>query len=327
MRFVASSLAGIATSNVVVTLNGVAVSNLDFVGAATTWNVSCPLAPSVVYTAVITVKDNNNQMATATVNFDTMNANSYTWEVEDYDYNGGQFYDNPQVNLYLGAAGIDGIDCFDTANGGGAMYRINTVATETCGDLVRSQYSGTGNTDYVVGFTATGEWLNYTRTYPSGKFNVYLRAARGASGTSPMGLQQVTSGWGTSSQTTASLGSFNIPDTGGWQSYRWVPLKDGSGNLVTVSLGGTNTLRLTDGGANLNFLALAPALVLNATTSGGSIHLSFGTQSGFNYTVRYTDNLAGGVWNDLSTVTGDGTTRTVSDAMTGPGRFYRLQVH
>jgi hypothetical protein len=289
--------------------------------------VSCPLAPSVVYTAVLTVKDNNNLGATTTVNFDTMSADGYTWEVEDYDYDSGQFFDNPQVNFYLGAAGTDGIDCLDTGNGGSGMYRNNMTATEVCGDLVRPQYASPGNLDYDVGYTAANEWLNYTRTFPTGKFNVYLRAARGNAGTATMGLQQVTGGWGTSNQITASLGSFNIPTTGSWQSYGWVALRDGNGSPVAVTLGGTNTLRLTEGGGNLNFLLLAPALVLDATTSGGSIHLSFGTQPGFNYTVRYTDNLAGGTWNDLSTVTGDGTIKTASDVTSGPGRFYRLQVH
>ncbi|HLP78539.1 MAG TPA: carbohydrate-binding protein, partial [Candidatus Paceibacterota bacterium] len=327
LTFVAASASGIATSNITVALNGAVAGNVSFTGSATSWAASVPLAPGMVYSAAISVQDNNAQMASTTVSFDTLSADNYTLEAEDFDYDSGLFFDNPQVNGYLGFGGVEGIDFHDSTNGGGAIYRIATVATEICGDLVRPQYSGTGNADYDVGYTATGEWLNFTRTYPTGKFNVYLRAARGTGGTSPMGLQQVTGGWGAASQTTVSLGSFNITDTGGWQTYRWTPLTDGSGKLVTVSLGGTNTLRLTDGGANLNFLMLSPALVLDATVGGGTLTLRFGTQPGFNYTIQYTDNLAGGSWSELSTVAGDGSSKTVNASTTLPGRFYRLQVH
>lgn len=327
LRFVASSTAGIATSNIVVRLNGVTVSNLGFTGSSTTWNVSCNLAPNATYTAVITVTDNNSQMAATTVSFDTMSPGSFTWEAEDYDFGGGQFYDNPQVNLYLGTGGNADVDFHKAGTGGSPLYRTDVVATEVCGDTVRPQYAGTGYTDYDVGYTSTGDWWNYTRTYPQGKFNIYFRAARGSAGTATMGLQQVTSGGGTSNQTTVSLGSFAIPATGGWQNYAWVPLMDSTGKPAVVSLGGTNTLRLTDGGANLNFLLLAPALVLNASTAGGSINLSFGTQPGFNYSLLYTENLGGGAWTELSTVPGDGSVKTFSSSMAGPGRFYRLLVH
>ena len=140
-----------------------------------------------------------------------------------------------------------------------------------------------------------------------------------------MGLREVTGGWGASNQTTVNLGSFTIPATGAWQTYAWVPLKDGSGNLSVVTLNGsTNTLRLTDGGANLNFLMLTPALVLSAAPSGGSIHLSFGTQPGFNYSVVYKNSLTDSTWTTLSTVPGDGTVQTVSQAMSAPSRYYRL---
>jgi hypothetical protein len=330
LSFVASSAAGIATNNVTVTLNGVAVPNLAFTGSATSWNVSCPLAPNVVYTAVLTVTANNAQVATTTVNFDTFSATSFTWEAEDWDYNGGLFIDNPQTNGYVGLSGVLGIDYLDFANGGGQPYRAvdNVAATEACGDLARPQYNGTGMTDYNVGYNSGGEWLNFTRTFPTGKFNVYLRAARGQGGTGTMGLQQVTSGWGTSNQVTAPLGIFTLGDTGGWQSYQWVPLQDGNGQLAAVTLGGQSTLRLTDGAGNVNFLTLVPALLLQGSRNGADMQLSFGTQTGFNYTVEYKNDLTAASWLPLplSTVSGDGTTKTVLDPM-GTARFYRLKAH
>jgi len=328
LQFVASSPSGIATSNITVTLNGAPASTTAFTGSATSWQVGVTLAPNTVYTAVITVKDAAGLVATTTVSLDTFNPANYTFEAEDYDYSGGQFYDNPQVNAYIGLAGTSGIDFIKTGTGGTADYRADAVDTEKSGDLVRPQYNGTGYTDYEVGFTAAGDWWNYTRTYPTNKFSVYLRAANGGSSSATMHLQKVTSGWTTAIQTTNALGAFNIPATGAWQTYAWVPLTDSNGKLVTVSLGGQATLRLADGGANLNFLALTPAVTLTPVTSGSTLNLSYGTQSGFNYTVLCKNNLSDSTWTPVSTVAGDGTVKTVGASMSGvSGRFYRLEVH
>jgi hypothetical protein len=207
-------------------------------------------------------------------------------------------------------------------------YRFDDVSTGAAQDTVRPAYAGTGNTDYIIGYTAATEWENYTRTYPAGVYNVFMRGARGAGGNGDMGLAHITSGWGTSNQTAVSLGRFTIPNTGGWQTFGWVPLKDASGNLVNVTLGGsTNTLRLTDGGANVNFLLLAPAVALQATHAGANLTLSFGTQTGFSYTVLYKNQLTDPVWTPLSTVAGDGTIKTVTETTSLPGRYYRLSVH
>jgi hypothetical protein len=327
LQFVASSTSGIATSNITVTLNG-APATLAFTGSADSWRVSATLAPNTIYSAVLTVKDAAGLVATTTVSLDTFSLNNYTFEAEDYDYSGGQFIDNPQVNAYFGLAGTSGIDYYKAGTGGLQMYRSDAVDTETNSDLVRPQYAGTGYVDYEVGFTSTGDWWNYTRTYPTNQFNVYLRAANGAAATTTMHLQKVTSGWGTSSQTTVALGNFQIPATGGWQTYTWVPLTDSNGKLVIVPLGGQATLRLADGGANLNFLMLAPAVALKTATTGSSLNMSFGTQTGFNYTVLYKNHLTDSTWTPLNTVAGDGTIKSLGDSVkTTSGRFYILEAH
>ena len=328
LQFVATSAVGIPTNSVTVKLNGVAAATLAFGGTANRWNVSATLAPNTVYTAVITVTDVNGLTASYTQSFDTLSANNYTFEAEDYDYNSGEFFDNPQVNAYLVEPGVAGVDFYLASTGGSSYYRDDTVDTEACGDLVRSQYDGTGYTDYEVGYTATGDWWNYTRTYPTNQFNVYLRAANGNSASATMHLQKVTSGWGTTSQTAATLGAFTVPATGGWQEYTWVPLADSHGKLVTIPLGGQATLRLADGGPNLNFVMLAPAVALNAASSGGNLNLQFATEAGFNYTVLYQTNLSDATWTPLNTVAGDGTVKTMTDSMTAAsGRFYLLEVH
>ena len=112
--------------------------------------------------------------------------------------------------------------------------------------------------DYSVGYFDAGEWVNYTRSFPAGKYNVYARLASGNSGISTIYLDTVTSGQGTSTQTTTPLGSFKYTGSG-WGSYQYVPLADAYGNLVAVDLNGVTTLRVTAGAGNMNFFLLVPA--------------------------------------------------------------------
>jgi hypothetical protein len=330
--FTASSAAGINTNNIRAIVNGQDVSSkLSFTGSSTSWSVVLAgvLAPSTSYTVALSFTDNNGLSASTTLTFDTFTP-AFTWEAEDWDYDSGKYYDNPQTNLYANLLGVDGVDFHDVSATGTNPYRGsgNADATEVCGDFTRPQYNGTGYVDYDVGYTATDEWENYTRTYPAGTYNVYLRAARGTTGNAVMGLSKVTSGQGTANQTTTSLGSFTVGNTGAWQTYQWIPLVDASSNLVSVTLGGVSTLRFTDGGANLNFFALVPALVLNSSVSGNQLHLSFTTQAGFNYIVEYKASLSDSAWTALpgGPVAGDGSSKTVTDASTGTARFYRLHL-
>ena len=306
LTFTASSAAGINTNSIAVTLNGVgiALSNLTFTGSATSWVVSYSrLQPNANYTAVITITDLNGNVATTTVRFSTFAAGYYTWEAEDYDYGSGLFIDNPQTNAYYGLIGTATVDFFESfANTPQLLYRINdTMGTATSGDLVRPQYVGTN--DYHIGWFTAGEWVNLTRTFPAGRYHVYVRVARGADGNAEPAFAQVTSGWGTDTQTTNHLGTFLVEPTGGWQTYVWSALRDGSGNLVALNLdGSTNTFRLTSAGplgnteVNVNFFMLVPPLTLNASRNGNNVDLSFLTQPGFNYQIQYKNDLGDPTW-------------------------------
>lgn len=325
LTFVASSGSGIATSNIIVTLNGAVASNVAYTGSATSWTGSCPLAPSAVYAATIAVTDNNGLRKTVTVNFDTFSADAYTWEAEDFDFGNGQFHDNPQVNAYVPELAFEGVDFHETGNGGTLNYRGDGTATEVTADYLRPQYNGTGFKDYNIGYTATGEWENYTRTYPTGTFNVYFRAARGNTGTTANKFQRVTGGWGTTNQTTVDLGTFPVPPTGGWQNWTWVPMTDDAGQLARLTLGGTNTFRLNGGGFNGNFFLLAPALALTSSASNGSLKLSFTTQAGFTYSLLSKTSLNDAAWTEVYTVAGDGTDKSQTYPIAGGNRFYILQ--
>jgi CotH kinase protein/Lamin Tail Domain/Carbohydrate binding domain len=279
--FVASSPAGILTNSIVATLDGVNVSGLVFSGSSTGWNVSCPLSVNTNHTAVITVTDGNGSVATTTVNFSDFQSSDYQLEAEDYDYtsNGvaGLFFDSPQVDVYAGLPSTAGIDNqqFDL-NATAFSYRTNSIgpcpSTTASGDGQRSQFVA-GKTDYNIGNFGGGSWCDYTRHYPAGTYNVWGRFAED-SATTETTLSQVTNGYGTANQTLNFLGTFSVPNSGGWQTWEWAPLKDNNGNLITVKFDGSQTT-LQLGGTpiggqpevNVNFLMLVPTAPVALTVA------------------------------------------------------------
>jgi hypothetical protein len=336
LSFVAASAAGITTNNITVTLNGTDVSaGLVFTGTTTSRSVSYTgLTANSNFTAVISVLDANGNAASTTVRFDTFKSSYFTWELEDYDYDGGQYFDNPQLNSYTNLSAVADVDYHDSNVGGSYLYRPTGTATEITADTARTQFASAF--DYNIGFFGAGEWGNYTRHYPAGSYNVWGRFACGDANQSQALLSLVTGGWGTTDQTTNFLGTFTIPTTG-WSSFDWVPLRDSVGNLTTVTFtGATNTLKLTRdptapfADANANFLMLVPVagpVSLTALISGGNINISFLSQSGFTYQIEYKNNLTDPTWTNLgSAVSGDGTVKTVVDPASGSNRFYRARI-
>jgi len=330
LAFAINSAFGVSTGSVTVALNGVTVSNLTFTGNANAWSVSyLGLAPNTPYTALINVTDVNGSSASATVSFSTFPANLFTWEAEDYDYGGGQYTSG--VDAYAGLSAVVDVDFHDANTGGNLLYRPNGTATDLTADQGRTQFAGTN--DYNIGFFGNNEWGNYPRQYPAGSYNVWGRCAAGGGDTTAF-LSQVTSGWGTTTQVTNSLGTFNVANSG-WASFTWVPLRDGNGNLVTVSFdGATNTLKLARGptgpDVNVNFLMLVPAVGsvnLSIARSGNNANISFPTQSGFSYQVQYKTNLVDVNWLPLgSPVAGNGSVQTIPDPIGSQQRFYRLSI-
>ena len=144
---------------------------------------------------------------------------------------------------------------------GGDYLRVG-LTTENLSEKIRPQYNGTGMQDYDVGFNDGGNWGNYTRHYPAGTYNIYVRASNGTGNTSADSgsISLVTSGQGTDTQTTVPIGKFSVPAIA-WSTYSWVPVKDPVGNLAQFTGGSLETLRMTiDGGnCNENFFLLVPA--------------------------------------------------------------------
>ena len=357
LSFVASSPTyGINTTNIHVTLNGVNISsNLVFSGSSGSWNVSYPgLQPGSTYTAVITVTDNNNQSHTTTVNFDTFNPNNFTWEAEDFDFgpenspdpNGStnRYIDNPApthsaaTNSYFGQVSDLGIDVdtiFGNTHFGTYLYRSGDwVATEVTSDGLRSKYVAARQldptiVDYDVYLWTNNAFINYTRTYPAGNYHVFARASGGL-GAFQIQCGQVTNGWGTTTQSNQYLGTFS--GTGAnFNTWQYVPLVNTNTGLpVSLSLGGTNTFQMAaDGLEHVNFFMLEAAnpVTLTASISGANIVLSIPTQTAFNYSLSYKNNLTDPSWTPLGgSVAGNGMIQTMTDGISQSHRFYRLTI-
>ena len=362
ITFTVSSISStIATNNVQILLNGVPAS-ATFTGNNTNWNVSIPVPlKNQIQTLVVNAKDAYGLTNSITESFDTFSQNNYMFEAEDFDFNGGQFIDNPiptgtipyaagsytATNSYFfypagnsDNAAIFGEDLTTpgTAGGENFQYRPAELAgTQVATDFLRQKFYVTNGvtvtifSDFNVGWWNPGEWLNYTRTFPTNTYNVYGRLASGGaySGDS---LSLVTSGVGTPTQTTMLLGTFSDPNANGWGNWHWVPLLNTNGQLAVVSLGGVETLQAQTGlaGLNANYYMLVPAVVapqavhLSVSRTGSTISIQFPTQSGFSYTVLYSGSLNPANWLTLTTISGDGTVKTATDTMGSSPRFYRV---
>ena len=297
-------------------LNGADVSSaLAISGSTTNASVSYTgLASNTVYEARIELQDALGYKTTNAWTFDTFtdaylaSAAAKIIECEEYDFGGGQFFDNPTVSGYttnLGAVNIGVANTYADQTGVNAktspepydFYDFDTGPKSGDNEFRGFDPVGTqnGSAEYQYAFAAAipvwrgydnlrqkyldaqadgslvecgvekteaGEWLNYTRTFDGSKtYNVYLR--HGCALTQTLSLDQIGAG-----PTTNSLGTFACVNALTRSNFRYVPLRDGAGNLAAVNLTGTNTIRLTMASTNnatvkqgmwLNYLAFVPA--------------------------------------------------------------------
>lgn len=316
-------------NSIKVNLDGADVSSLlNISGSATAKNVVFPyLQPNAIHTALITVTNSLGHGITISNRFDTFSEQNYQVEAEDFDYSGGQYIADSDwyPDAYGGYPATAGIDFAHTpATGEPYDYRPTGIPQEQATDYRRTNFVYFGGFDFHLAFFGPNDWANYTRTYPSGSFYVYGRFA--GSGDCSMYLDQVISGAGTANQTTRRLGHFEAIGHGP-QTHDWVPLTDdGLAAPMVVKLGGVTTLRLSSGTFNPNFFMLVPTsgITIKATRSGSNNLISFPTQPGVVYRVFYRTDLVSGNWTLLTSVLGDGTTKSASDSTTDSQRFYKV---
>ena len=337
----------------------------------TNWTVSVPVPPGqtiqTFYLSAVDAAGLSNSIPLVT--FDTFSQGNFMIEAEDFDFNGGQFITNPiptgfvaivngnptypapgysTANSYFyypeadsGNEAIVGVDLTTVTTDAGEdfYYRpAESAGTQVATDFLRQKFYVTnGNivtifSDFNLGWWDPGQWVNYTRDFPTNTYNVLGRLASGGA-YSGLSLSLVTNGVGTTNQLTMLLGTFSDPNANGWQVWDWVPLLATNGQKAVVSLGGVETLQannttLVD--VNANFYMFVPAVVapqavhLSVSRTGSTISIQFPTQSGFNYTVLYSGSLKPANWQTLTTISGDGTVKTATDTMGSSPRFYRV---
>ena len=288
--------------------------------------------PTPFYSAVISVTNAAGAVTTRTVSFDTFSEpGNFYFKMVDFDFNGGMYdtagngldpnaYEGDSLSGDTGA--VLGIDYSHTAGNGNFPYRGPTgLAQEVSVDSPLPGY--TLGADYDVGYFNSGDWGNYTRNYPAGKFYVFSRLA-GYSGN--VTLSQVTAGQGTTSQTLNTLGTcFTDTADQSWTGWNWCPLLTG-GIPAVVTLSGVETLRVTSGGnVNANYFMFVPVqgIKLSVVNVSGSAALSLPTTIGSSYRVWQASTL-NGPWSLLETVAGTGATTTVSIPPSGSQGFIKV---
>jgi hypothetical protein len=270
ISFTATDDKDIPDANLSITLNGTEYTTangltLSGTGKTRTATLSGKLAENVNYSAVLKATDSDGVSSSQNLYFDTFAKTHFIVELEDYNYAGGFFIDHPVLTAedpfwfdpvddasYRNQMGIEGIDFHDTrttVSSEDTPYRkTDPVRMARTLDSVRDNYTEAGGSaaamyDYDIADVNQGEWLNYTRTFPAGSYEVYLRESVVNIAVAESVLELVTSSPAEENQTTSVLGSFLGAKSG--YKYRTVPLTDGTGlNKVVVRLSGETTLRL-----------------------------------------------------------------------------------
>ncbi len=95
-----------------------------------------PVKANAYHTAIVDVKRQRGDNS-STNSFGTFASSNYQWEAEDYDYNGGSYVDNPQVDAYNTLPPTSGgIDFLETdANANGFAYRPAPAIPTSTGDV------------------------------------------------------------------------------------------------------------------------------------------------------------------------------------------------
>jgi hypothetical protein len=81
------------------------------------------------------------------------------------------------------------------------------------------------------------------------------------------------------------------------------------------------------GNVQVGPLSSAPtAVAITPSLIGGTLKLSFPTQTGFGYTVQYKSKLTDTSWSTLTVTNGTGATAVVNTSANNTNRFYRLSI-
>ncbi len=271
ITFVVSDDQAINPDGISITLNGTkytTANGLAVVGADKAREVSLGgLQENVNYHAVLAAADSEGESDKRDLYFDTFSKDAFVIESEDYNFDYGEFIQNPVViseldedgeinwseSSYIAMEGNLLIDYFDNdvgLNPATHRYRpYDGVTTAPALDMARAKYTEAGGGtkgvyDFALYELEDGEWVNYTRNFPKGDYLVYLRQALFTLTESTATLELVTGDTAEEDQTTEPLGTFTGSESG--VDFRNVPLTNEDGSEpVILKLSGKTTLRVT----------------------------------------------------------------------------------
>jgi hypothetical protein len=186
-------------------------------------------------------------------------------EAEDFNYDSGKSKAEASAMPYFGGAyaGLGAVVGVDYSRGGSEpsspLYRIGEaeqIPMDRTSD--RDRNISEVQVNFKIGWAGAPQWYNYTRDFPAGTYNVYAAISCDSTGAHDCRatLQQVGDAT-TANQTLTELGAFDAPgthDVGGWGANALVPLKDSTGSLVALPLGGTTTLRCSLGNGDWDYM-------------------------------------------------------------------------
>ncbi|MEW6158329.1 MAG: hypothetical protein AB1813_12915 [Verrucomicrobiota bacterium] len=243
-------------------------------------------------------------------------------------------------NAYNGLSAIKGVDFNnndDVLDGGAIHYRTEidpdpeandpngeneiaiTISNGNRYSNDRGVYDVTSN--YRIGWVGTGDWNNFTRTFPSGNYNVWAALSFDGRGAGQLNgsLSMVTTDPAQPNQITSPLGTFSAPGSGGWGRNELVPMKDSSGAIAAVQMGGVQTVRFNMSSGDFDYLLFVPVeSALPEFTvfrlQGGNLHLEW-TGGG---TLEAADAVTG-PWNDTAQ------TSPVDVPIDRAARFWRVK--
>lgn len=253
---------------------------------------------------------------------------AFTIEAEDFDYDGGKTKAEASVMPYLGGAYTNLTAVFDvdyhntdaptdsqTGDPAHPVYRYAAAGgsdLETAGrgvniaDNMGGQWGSTRGgvwtmtSNFKIGWISSGDWGNYTRTFPATPTKYTVFAAQSYDGRSAGQLNSsialVTSGVGTTTQTTEPIGKFDAPGSAGWSQNSLVPLTDDTGAAKQVTLSGTQTIRWTYNSGDADYLLFIPETTVEEVKFTGITKNADGT-----ITVEWT---GGGTLQAAAEVTG-----------------------
>jgi hypothetical protein len=190
-------------------------------------------------------------------------------EAEDFNYDGGLAKPEASVMPYPGGAydglsAVPGVD-YDASSeplSDGVPpadnYRKgespNVPHNNSAGDRQRGSIEMTVN--YRIGW-AGNFWLNYTRTFPEGHYQVFA-ACSNPDGNIGAHLWKVLSDPSQPDQELEDIGVCSGPKTSGWGSNQLAPLLDAEGSTHVIRLAGPTTIRVTGAQGDFDYLLFAP---------------------------------------------------------------------